>query len=206
MLALAGVPNSVLLATHTGLDRSADSGGLFQQKIAAGSGQAMDGLMVAKLAQSPVDPQRVYALAVLRKTGEHANGSPGIYVSSDTGKTWTPTATTSSHPRLVTVDPQNASVSYVGFSYPLGVAISTDAGSPLEERTTVTVASRSGHVTGESVVHRSTAQDGAGSIARSVYASASSARREASSRPVSSGRTVVSLGGNSCNAPSRLRA
>jgi photosystem II stability/assembly factor-like uncharacterized protein len=49
----------------------------------------MDGLMLFKLAQSPVDPRRVYVLAIPR-TGrpQDAKATPGIYTSDDGGRTW----------------------------------------------------------------------------------------------------------------------
>jgi photosystem II stability/assembly factor-like uncharacterized protein len=47
----------------------------------------MDSLMIFKLAQSPVDPQRIYALAGLR-TSTPPPAVPGIYTSADAGQTW----------------------------------------------------------------------------------------------------------------------
>ncbi|HLJ80035.1 MAG TPA: hypothetical protein VKT52_01035 [Ktedonobacterales bacterium] len=88
ILALAGVPHVVLLATHIGLYRSAN-GGTSWTEVAGGNGQAMDGLMIFKLAQSPVDPQRVYVLAVPRTDNPQAAKAPvGIYTSTDAGQTW----------------------------------------------------------------------------------------------------------------------
>lgn len=88
MLALRGAAHTVLLATHYGLYRTADSGGSWTE-VAGGSGQQMDGLMLFKLAQSQVDPARVYVLAIPRtgKIGD-APGTPGLYTSADYGKTW----------------------------------------------------------------------------------------------------------------------
>ncbi|MGO8947198.1 MAG: hypothetical protein ACLQUY_05950 [Ktedonobacterales bacterium] len=88
LLALRGVPETVLLATHIGLYRS-DNRGESWSMVAGGSGQAMDGLMLFKFAQSPLNPQRVYVLAVPRPDDpEAARAAPGLYTSADAGKTW----------------------------------------------------------------------------------------------------------------------
>ena len=52
----------------------------------------------------------------------------GVERTLDGGKTWQPTAPLSGHPSLVAVDPEDASIAYVGFSYPLGLDITTDGG------------------------------------------------------------------------------
>jgi photosystem II stability/assembly factor-like uncharacterized protein len=88
LLALQQVPKTLLLATHIGLYRS-DNQGKIWSEVAGGAGQPMDGLMLFKLAQSPVDPQRVYVLAVPRPDNPRAaRASPGLYTSTDTGQTW----------------------------------------------------------------------------------------------------------------------
>jgi photosystem II stability/assembly factor-like uncharacterized protein len=88
VLALRGVPHTVLLATHIGLYRSADGGGSWHE-VAGGAGQAMDGLMLFKLAQSAVDSQRVYVLAIKRTDNPAAaRATTGIYTSGDAGQTW----------------------------------------------------------------------------------------------------------------------
>ncbi len=98
LLALRGVPETVLLATHIGLYRS-DNQGHSWSEVAGGSGQAMDGLMIFKFAQSPLDPQRVYVLAVLRPDDpQAARAAPGLYTSADAGKTWALAAAASSFP------------------------------------------------------------------------------------------------------------
>jgi hypothetical protein len=88
LLVLRGVPKTLLLATHIGLYRS-DNRGSTWSMVAGGSGQAMDGLMLFKFAQSPLDPQRVYVLAVPRPDNPAAaRATPGVYTSEDAGMTW----------------------------------------------------------------------------------------------------------------------
>ena len=88
MLALRGAPRTVLLATHIGLYRTSD-GGASWTEVAGGAGQQMDGLMIFKLAQSPVDAARIYVLAIPRsgRIGD-APGTPGLYTSDNYGETW----------------------------------------------------------------------------------------------------------------------
>lgn len=88
LLALRGVPHTVLLASHYGLFRTTDSGHTWSE-VAGGAGQQMDGLMLYKLAQSPVDAHRIYLLAIPR-TGrpQDAKATPGLYTSADAGQTW----------------------------------------------------------------------------------------------------------------------
>src|SRR5262249_47142827 len=86
LLALSGAPQTVLLATHLGLYRSTDRGRTWKE-VAGGAGQPMDGLMTYKLAQSPVDPQRLYCLALSRTTAAAVPGS-GLYTSVNGGQTW----------------------------------------------------------------------------------------------------------------------
>jgi photosystem II stability/assembly factor-like uncharacterized protein len=88
MLGLLNVSHTLLVATHIGLYRSADLGQTFTE-VAGGPGQPMDGLSIFKLAQSPIDSQRIYALAVVRSDDpEAAKAQPGIYTSDDAGQTW----------------------------------------------------------------------------------------------------------------------
>jgi BNR/Asp-box repeat len=88
MLALRDAPHTVLLATHIGLYRTTNDGASWTE-VAGGSGQIMDGLMLFRLAQSPIDPARIYVLAIPR-TGRigDAPATPGMYTSADFGKTW----------------------------------------------------------------------------------------------------------------------
>jgi len=138
VLALRGTPNTVLLATHIGLYRSGD-GGATWKVVAAGDGQPMAGLMTFKLAQSPVDPKRVYCLA-LPRTGTGAPppasgaAQPGLYTSDDAGQTWrlAAPATAFPSPSLYTIGAGSggpaqvyAVVSSLG---PSGVFVSDDAG------------------------------------------------------------------------------
>lgn len=98
ILALTGVPHTVLLATHIGLYRSSDSGHTWSE-VAGGPSQPMDGLMIFKFAQSPVDAQRVYVLAVPRPDNPvAAKDTPGMYTSDDAGRTWSLAAAESSFP------------------------------------------------------------------------------------------------------------
>lgn len=91
VLPLRGVANTVLAATHLGLYRTTDRGQTWRE-VAGGPGQVMDSLMIFKLAQSPVNPQRIYALAALR-TSTPPPDPPGVYTSTDAGLTWKLAAT-----------------------------------------------------------------------------------------------------------------
>ena len=83
---LVALPNHVLLlATHYGIFRSADSGATWL-KVAAGPNQLMQGLMTNWLVASPLNSQRLYVLT-LPATVPHA-GTLGLYTSADQGKTW----------------------------------------------------------------------------------------------------------------------
>lgn len=88
LLALAGAPGAMLTATHLGLYRTADDGKTWDA-VGGEPGQVMDGLMIYKLAQSPVDGRYIYVLAVPRPDDKAAaKDKPGIYASADAGKTW----------------------------------------------------------------------------------------------------------------------
>jgi hypothetical protein len=98
LLALRGVPQRVLLATHVGLYRS-DNRGLAWSLVAGGPGQVMDGLMLFKFAESPLDPERVYVLAVPRPDDpQAARAAPGLYTSSDGGRSWSLAVAASAFP------------------------------------------------------------------------------------------------------------
>jgi photosystem II stability/assembly factor-like uncharacterized protein len=86
LLALHGSPDTVLLATHFGLFRSSDRGHTWKE-VAGGAGQPMDGLMTYKLAQSPIDPRRLYCLALSRTSAAAVPGA-GLYTSADAGQSW----------------------------------------------------------------------------------------------------------------------
>ena len=86
LLPLHGFADTVLVATHLGLYRTTDRGQTWRE-VAGGPGQAMDSLMIFKLAQSPVDPKRIYALAAQRTTTPPP-AVPGVYTSADAGQTW----------------------------------------------------------------------------------------------------------------------
>ena len=88
LLALRGAPNTVLLAAHAGLYRTTD-GGRSWHVVAGLAGQVMDGLMIFKFAQSPVDARRVYVLAIPRPDRpKDAKAPAGLYASADAGQTW----------------------------------------------------------------------------------------------------------------------
>ncbi|MGE5334856.1 MAG: WD40/YVTN/BNR-like repeat-containing protein [Nitrososphaerota archaeon] len=86
LLPLRGFDGTVLVATHLGLYRTTDRGQSWRE-VAGGPGQTMDSLMIFKLAQSPVDPHRIYALAAQR-TSTPPPAVPGVYTSADAGQTW----------------------------------------------------------------------------------------------------------------------
>lgn len=52
----------------------------------------------------------------------------GVERTLDGGRTWQATSPLSGHPSLVAVDPEDANIAYVGFSYPLGLDITNDGG------------------------------------------------------------------------------
>ncbi len=83
---LVVLPSHVLiLATHYGLFRS-QNGGMTWQEVAGGSNQPMDGLMTYSLAYSPLNPQRLYVLAIPAIVSPP--GTVGLYTSADEGRTW----------------------------------------------------------------------------------------------------------------------
>jgi photosystem II stability/assembly factor-like uncharacterized protein len=134
LLSLQKVPDTLLLATHIGLYRS-DNQGKAWTEVAGGAGQAMDGLMLYKLAQSPLDPHRVYVLAVPRPDDPRAaQASPGLYTSADAGKTWRLAAAASQFPvsSIFTIGAGGGAPGEVYVVLPTladhGVYVSTDAG------------------------------------------------------------------------------
>ncbi|HEX6818077.1 MAG TPA: hypothetical protein VF120_06840 [Ktedonobacterales bacterium] len=115
MLSLTSAPQTLLIASHIGLYRSTDSGGSWNV-VAGEGGQAMDGLMIYKFAQSPVDAKRVYVLAVPRPDDKAAaKDRPGIYLSDDSGATWKLATPVTSFPsqNVYTITAGNASAGQV---------------------------------------------------------------------------------------------
>lgn len=102
-------PSVVYAAGDAGLYRSDDGG----ESFSLVNGQVTYDAVEACAAT----PSRAYAL-----TGTT------VYATRDGGVTWSATAPTSSHPGDLTVDPQDPSTAYVGFSFPLGVDVTTDSG------------------------------------------------------------------------------
>jgi len=92
--ALLALPNHVLvLATHYGTFWSGNDGTRWTE-VAGGSGQLMDGLMAYSLTSSPLDPQRLYELTL--PTVSTQKGIPGLYTSTDAGRSWKLAITTQS--------------------------------------------------------------------------------------------------------------
>ncbi|QBD83306.1 hypothetical protein EPA93_48040 [Ktedonosporobacter rubrisoli] len=80
------LPNHVLLlATHYGFFRSED-GGISWKEMAGGSGEVMEELMTYSLTSSPLDHQRLYVLA--EQVTSTLKSTPGLYSSSDQGRSW----------------------------------------------------------------------------------------------------------------------
>lgn len=80
------LPNGPLLvATHYGIFRSADSGKTWKI-VAAGPNQLMQGLMSYSLVASPLNAQRLYVVG--SPAVANPQGTPGLYTSVDQGLTW----------------------------------------------------------------------------------------------------------------------
>jgi photosystem II stability/assembly factor-like uncharacterized protein len=150
ILALVGVSHTVLLATHIGLYRTAD-GGRSWSEVAGGAGQKMDGLMIFKLAQSPLEVKRVYVLAVPRPDNPAAaKDKPGIYTSADAGQTWSLAAPASSFPtaNLFSIGAGGASATQLFAIVPglaaKGLYVSDDAGAHWRQEPQLPVTSLKG--------------------------------------------------------------
>ena len=147
---LRGVGNggAALVATHLGLYRTTDHGQTWRE-VAGGHGQVMDSLMIFKLAQSPVDPQRVYALAALR-TSTPPPALPGVYVSEDAGQTWRLAAsfaslsTSSIYTMSAGVATANTVYAYLPSRASNGLMVSADAGTHWQARPALPLSDISG--------------------------------------------------------------
>lgn len=131
LLVLRGMPSTLLVASHIGLYRSTDAGKNWSE-VAGENGQAADGLMLFKLAQSPVDFKRVYVLAIPRPDNPGAaKGKPGIYTSDDAGASWKLAAASTTFPSLIFTITTGATSSgqvFALLSGDLGLYTSEDAG------------------------------------------------------------------------------
>ncbi len=131
LLALSGVPHTILVASHYGLYHSSDDGHHWTT-VAGIPGQQADGLMLYKLAQSPINPQRVYMLATKRQVTQ--KGIPGLYTSADAGRTWQLAAplTAFSTQSVYTIGAGSASPDQIYVIQPglaeHGLSVSADAG------------------------------------------------------------------------------
>lgn len=61
-------------------------------------------------------------------TSAFALTGSNVAFSTDGGMTWNPTAALSRHPGNLAVDPEDAKTAYIGFSYPMGIEMTTDGG------------------------------------------------------------------------------
>lgn len=143
-----GAGGVALVATHLGLYRTADHGQTWRE-VAGGHGQVMDSLMIFKLAQSPVDPRRVYALAALR-TSTPPPALPGVYVSEDAGQTWRLAAsfaslsTSSIYTMSAGAATANTVYAYLPSRASNGLMVSADAGTHWQARPALPLSDISG--------------------------------------------------------------
>lgn len=105
--ALLALPDdSILLATHFGLYRSADSG-----RTWSGPDQTMGTLMTSSLSSSALNMHRIYVLA--ETTTSDQKGTVGLYVSSDKGRNWALGCAAADTGKMFTVVAGNRSVNEV---------------------------------------------------------------------------------------------
>jgi BNR/Asp-box repeat. len=105
--ALLALPdNSILLATHFGLYRSADSG-----RIWSGPDQTIGAMMTSSLSSNALNGHRVYVLA--ETTTSDQKGTVGLYVSSDEGRNWELGSAAADTGKMFTVVAGNRSVNEV---------------------------------------------------------------------------------------------
>ncbi|WP_126595269.1 WD40/YVTN/BNR-like repeat-containing protein [Dictyobacter aurantiacus] len=123
MMALPG--NVLLVATHYGLYRSADTG-----KSWSGPNQGMGDMMTSSLTSSPMDRQHVYLLAEHSLSSQ--TGTIGLYASSDGGSSWQPASKASDTGKMYTIVAGNRSANelyaYVPTKGANGFVVSQDGG------------------------------------------------------------------------------
>lgn len=136
--------HTLVLASHYGLFRSLDDGKSWK-KVAAGSGQIMEGLMTESLTVSSLSQNRMY---VLTQIVPPAAGSPGLYTSADEGKTWQAGVTTKEMGNMFFARAGNNSPDEVYVYTPRlgnhGLQVSKDAGKHFTSVGTIPFGSLSG--------------------------------------------------------------
>jgi photosystem II stability/assembly factor-like uncharacterized protein len=79
------------------------------------------------LANADVTFSRVFACAA-QSARAYALGGAAVYSTSDGGHSWQQTAHGSKAATIVAVDPSNADIAYLAYSYPIGVHATFDGG------------------------------------------------------------------------------
>lgn len=124
--AMLALPNNVLLvATHYGLYRSADTG-----KSWSGPNQGLGDMMTSSLTSSPLNRQHVYLLAEHSLSSQ--TGAIGLYASTDGGNSWQLTSKADDTGKMYTIVAGNRSVNelyaYVPTKGAKGFVVSQDGG------------------------------------------------------------------------------
>jgi photosystem II stability/assembly factor-like uncharacterized protein len=79
------------------------------------------------LANADVTFSRVFA-CVAQSARAYALGGTAVYRTSDGGRSWQQTAQGSKSATIVAVDPSDANIAYLAYSYPIGVHATVDGG------------------------------------------------------------------------------